>query len=189
MIRIGKQLRDAIRGESIVITADRSAPVYQDKPRTVNRTAARFFAFRDSELESIARNRGDRVLRTGKKIPAERFFSQLVRIRAQDGRRVRFRIDTERDETHVALLKRLLQFAHPRTDDRAWSLAGGKYKISDPNFADQLLRAKGLRVLIDELEIWNAAVRWQRPIRKGVYLHLPQPEKNGGGNERDQDKR
>src|SRR4029077_15702130 len=67
--------------------------------------------------------------------------------------------------------------------------AGRKDEIGDPDFADEFFRPERLRVLIDQLEIWKTAIGRQRSIRESVYLHLPQPKKNRGGDERNQDQR
>src|SRR5205085_9048182 len=124
MVRIGEQFGDAIRRKRIVVTTDRPAAIDQHKARAVNRTAVRFLALGEPELESITRNGSDRIARAGEKIPAKRFLPQLVRISAQHRRRIFFRMDAKRTAMDIALFQRLLQFAPPSADDRARAWTG-----------------------------------------------------------------
>src|ERR1044072_9419903 len=144
MVRVSEQLRNAVRRQRVVITADRPTPVNEHESRAMDGTRTGFFFASDRQLKSVARQRSDRIDRAGKKIPAERLFAELVRINAQDFRRVLLRIDAERNETHIGFREWLLQFAHSRADDRARTWARRENEVCDPDFPGERTRPEWL---------------------------------------------
>jgi hypothetical protein len=61
MIRVGEEFCHAIGCERIVVAANDTAAVDEDKPCAMDRAALRLFPFRDRKLESITGKRTNRV--------------------------------------------------------------------------------------------------------------------------------